>query len=135
MRFLFQMRPLEDGIFLDVGAGGHAEHFIVVTGADAASGTLPREVVLVDDLPGGDVAVGDEGAAGVLAGGLLGGQRFDAHFPDHGQRPLEILAEELARRDLNLFGEPEDPAPLNNRIEEYMQEFEANGLENLSVDF
>ena len=95
MRFLFQMRPLEDGIFLDVGAGGHAEHFIVVTGADAASGTLPREVVLVDDLPGGDVAVGDEGAAGVLAGGLLGGQRFDAHFPDHGQRPLEILAEEL----------------------------------------
>ena len=64
MRFLFQMRPLEDGIFLDVGAGGHAEHFIVVTGADAASGTLPREVVLVDDLPGGDVAVGDEGAAG-----------------------------------------------------------------------
>ena len=48
---------------------------------------------------------------------------------------FEILAEELARRDLNLFGEPEDPAPLNNRIEEYMQEFEANGLENLSVDF
>ena len=36
---------------------------------------------------------------------------------------------------MNLFGEPEDPAPLNNRIEEYMQEFEANGLENLSVDF
>ena len=30
---------------------------------------------------------------------------------------FEILAEELARRDLNLFGEPEDPAPLNNRIE------------------
>ena len=48
---------------------------------------------------------------------------------------FEILAEELARRDLNLFGEPEDPAPLNNRMEEYMQEFEANGLENLSVDF
>lgn len=48
---------------------------------------------------------------------------------------FEILAEELARRDLNLFGEPEDPAPLNNRIEEYMQEFEANGLENMSVDF
>ena len=48
---------------------------------------------------------------------------------------FEILAEELARRDLNLFGEPEDPAPLNNRIEEYMQEFEANGLGNLSVDF
>ena len=68
MRFLFQMRPLEDGIFLDVGAGGHAEHFIVVTGADAASGTLPREVVLVDDLPGGDVAVGDEGAAFWRAG-------------------------------------------------------------------
>ena len=48
---------------------------------------------------------------------------------------FEILAEELARRDLNLFGEPEDPAPLNNRMEEYLQEFEANGLENLSVDF
>lgn len=93
--FLFQMRPLEDGIFLNVGAGGHAEHFIIMAGADAASGTLPREVVLVDDLSGGDVAVGDEGAAGVPAGGLLGGQRFDAHFPDHGQRPLEILAEEL----------------------------------------
>ena len=29
--FLFQMRPLEDGIFLNVGAGDHAEHFIVIS--------------------------------------------------------------------------------------------------------
>ena len=47
---------------------------------------------------------------------------------------FEILAEELARRDLGVYGIPEDVTPLTSRMEEYMQEFEANGIENLSVD-
>ena len=47
---------------------------------------------------------------------------------------MDILAEELARRDLGIYGEPEDPAPLTARMEEYIQEFEANGLENVTVD-
>lgn len=47
---------------------------------------------------------------------------------------FEILAEELARRDLGIYGVPEDLGPLANRMEEYMQEFEVNGIENLSVD-
>lgn len=48
---------------------------------------------------------------------------------------FEILAEELARRDLGIYGIPDDISPLTGRIEEYLQEFEANGIENLSVDF
>ena len=47
---------------------------------------------------------------------------------------FEILAEELARRDLGVYGIPEDVTPLTSRMEEYMREFEANGIENLSVD-
>lgn len=47
---------------------------------------------------------------------------------------FDILAEELARRDLGIYGEPEDPAPLTARMEEYIQEFETNGLENVTVD-
>ena len=47
---------------------------------------------------------------------------------------FEILAEELARRDLGMYGIPEDVTPLTSRMEEYMREFEANGIENLSVD-
>lgn len=47
---------------------------------------------------------------------------------------FEILAEELARRDLGIYGVPEDLVPLAIRMEEYLQEFEANGIENLSVD-
>ena len=48
---------------------------------------------------------------------------------------FEILAEELAQRDLGIYGIPDDISPLTGRIEEYLQEFEANGIENLSVDF
>ena len=44
----------------------------------------------------------------------------------------EILAEELARRDL---GEDcDDLAALTSRMDEYMDEFEANGVENLTLD-
>ena len=44
----------------------------------------------------------------------------------------EILAEELARRDL---GEDcDDLAALTARMDEYMDEFEANGVENLTLD-
>ena len=44
----------------------------------------------------------------------------------------DILAEELARRDL---GEDcDDLAALTSRMDEYMDEFEANGVENLTLD-
>ena len=45
---------------------------------------------------------------------------------------FDILAEELARRDL---GEDcDDLAALTSRMDEYMDEFEANGVENLTLD-
>lgn len=45
---------------------------------------------------------------------------------------FDILAEELARRDL---GEDcDDLAALTARMDEYMDEFEANGVENLTLD-
>lgn len=48
---------------------------------------------------------------------------------------FDILAEELARRDLGLEEtEPEDPEELNGRIEEYLDEFEKNGLGGVTVE-
>ena len=48
---------------------------------------------------------------------------------------FDILAEELARRDLGLEeSEPEDPEELNARIDEYMDEFEKNGLGSITVE-
>ncbi len=45
---------------------------------------------------------------------------------------FDILAEELARRDL---GEDcRDPDMLSARMDEYMDEFEQNGIENLTLD-
>jgi len=47
----------------------------------------------------------------------------------------EILAEELARRDMNF--EPisqENFDELANRIDEYIEEFEQNGVENISLN-
>ena len=44
---------------------------------------------------------------------------------------FDILAEELSRRDL---GDDADLASLSARIDEYMDEFEKNGLSNLTVD-
>ena len=44
---------------------------------------------------------------------------------------FDILAEELARRDL---GDDADLASLTARMDEYMSEFEKNGLENLTID-
>ena len=46
-----------------------------------------------------------------------------------------ILAEELARRDLGFVeSEPEDYTELNARMEEYLSEFDKNGLDTLSID-
>jgi hypothetical protein len=48
---------------------------------------------------------------------------------------FEILAEELARRDMDF--EPissENFSELTNRIDEYIAEFEQNGIENISLD-
>jgi len=48
---------------------------------------------------------------------------------------FEILAEELARRDMDF--EPissENYRELTNRIDEYIEEFEQNGIENISLD-
>lgn len=47
----------------------------------------------------------------------------------------EILAEELARRDMNF--EPisaENMAELSERMDEYIEEFEENGINNISLD-
>lgn len=47
----------------------------------------------------------------------------------------DILAEELARRDLGcLDGEPADLTELNARMDEYMDEFEKSGVENLVIE-
>ena len=48
---------------------------------------------------------------------------------------FEILAEELARRDLNIFGPvtEENPA-LTERINEYLREFEAHGIDNIALE-
>jgi len=48
---------------------------------------------------------------------------------------FEILAEELARRDMDFepIG-PENYSELTNRIDEYIEEFEQNGIENISLN-
>ena len=47
----------------------------------------------------------------------------------------DILAEELARRDLGLESEePEDYTELSARMEEYLSEFDKNGLNTIHVD-
>ena len=48
---------------------------------------------------------------------------------------FNILAEELARRDLGLeSSDPDDFSELQARMEEYMDEFEKNGLNTISID-
>lgn len=48
---------------------------------------------------------------------------------------FDILSEELARRDMIKAGENEnDLAALSLRIEEYMTEFEKNGIDNLRLE-
>ncbi|NLO48310.1 MAG: hypothetical protein GX111_08345 [Clostridiales bacterium] len=47
----------------------------------------------------------------------------------------EILAEELARRDMNFVPiSPENVSELATRIDEYIEEFEKNGIDNISID-
>lgn len=49
---------------------------------------------------------------------------------------FNILAEELARRDLGLEDcEPADYSELTARMEEYLDEFDKNGLGTTSIDF
>ena len=46
-----------------------------------------------------------------------------------------ILAEELARRDLGLeTTDPEDFTELQNRMEDYLAEFDKNGLNTTNID-
>lgn len=48
---------------------------------------------------------------------------------------FDILAEELARRDLELTGgNAEDASELSARFDEYMTEFEKNGLNTIHID-
>ena len=48
---------------------------------------------------------------------------------------FDILAEELARRDLGFVEtDPEDFTELNARMEEYLDEFDKNGLGAVNVD-
>ena len=46
---------------------------------------------------------------------------------------FDILAEELSRRDLEADGDPDDLEALSARIEEYMAEFEKNGVTNIKI--
>jgi len=48
---------------------------------------------------------------------------------------FEILAEELARRDMDFepIG-PENLSELTSRIDEYIEEFEQNGIDNITFD-
>ena len=46
-----------------------------------------------------------------------------------------IPPEELARRDLGLEDcEPEDYTELSNRMEDYLDEFDKNGLGSINID-
>ena len=48
---------------------------------------------------------------------------------------FDILAEELARRDLGLEdSDPEDLSALSARMEEYLDEFDRNGLSTVTVE-
>jgi len=48
---------------------------------------------------------------------------------------FDILAEELARRDMDAEHlSPDDTNELNSRIEEYLTEFDKNGVDNLTVE-
>ena len=48
---------------------------------------------------------------------------------------FEILAEELARRDLGLeTTDPEDFTELQSRMEDYLAEFDKNGLNTINID-
>ena len=48
---------------------------------------------------------------------------------------FDILAEELARRDLGLVEtDPEDFTELSARMEEYLNEFDKNGLNTINMD-
>ena len=48
---------------------------------------------------------------------------------------FDILAEELARRDMQAEGlSQEDEAEVNRRVEEYFDEFEQHGIDNLRVE-
>ena len=47
----------------------------------------------------------------------------------------DILAAELARRDMSLeHTDPDDMNELNTRMDEYFTEFEANGIDNLTIE-
>lgn len=47
---------------------------------------------------------------------------------------FDILAEELSRRDLGMEDDITDSAELGDRMDEYLCEFEKNGLNNVSVE-
>jgi len=48
---------------------------------------------------------------------------------------FDILAEDLALRDMEVEGlDPADSAELMRRTDEYLEEFEQNGLENITLD-
>ena len=48
---------------------------------------------------------------------------------------FEILAEELARRDLNIYGPlEEENEALNDCIREYLKEFEAHGVDHIVIE-
>ena len=105
-----------------------------------------KKVIATSNAPAaiGPYSQGIDGGAVVITSGQLPVDPATGAFAEGGIHEaicdyedavfFEILAEELARRDLGMYGIPEDVTPLTSRMEEYMREFEANGIENLSVD-
>ena len=66
-------------------------------------------------------------------------QNWHGHvFPSHAYEDAvfyNILAEELARRDLGLEDtDPDDFTELTARMDEYLSEFDKNGLSTISID-
>jgi hypothetical protein len=83
---------------------------------------MPTLVSFNEDLPTPSAAFEDGGIHEAIA------DYEDAVF-------FEILAEELARRDMDFEPiSPENFVELTDRIDEYISEFEQNGIDNITID-
>jgi hypothetical protein len=88
---------------------------------------------------------GDAGMDALAAATPFGGFKPSQAFQDGGIHEaiadyedavfFDILAQELARRDMEEAGlAADDVTELNRRCDEYMDEFEANGVTNITLE-
>jgi len=88
----------------------------------ALENDMPALADMVKDVPKPSVAFENGGIHEAIA------EYEDSVF-------FEILAEELARRDMDFEPiSPENYNELTSRIDEYIEEFEQNGIDNISLD-